>query len=296
MNKQPNEISQKEILNNNVELQQEMTNTANELVDEAKEIAAEFTEDLKNLPNEIKDAVKEEVLEEFNEVKEELVEGVKETFQDLVNSIFGDFQAFITLFKFSGMWFIKPLSYNVREMKQKASKSAIDAQKYFTDVKLMKAMFIFSLLFLAAETTYEAGTEGAEEDALISQAVFLLFYLAFIIVYLGFGWVWQKSIGLKLNDSRKFIGYLVYEYAAVYFLQFITVAILGLDIENDTLGMSLALFVPFAHMMYFFFRLMRHYEVKGMKVLIGLTLAAVFASGFLLITAAMSHVVVVDGI
>ena len=285
------------------ELAGEIKSAANELVGEAQDLAGEFATDLKNLPSSIKEAAKEELQEtkeeifsEINEAKQELIDGFKETMQDMVNTLFGDFQAFLSLFKFTGMWFIKPLAYDVREMKLKAGKSAVDAQKYFTDVKLMKAMFVFSLLFLAVETTYEAGTEGAEEDAWISQFVFLLFYLSFVVVYIGFGWLWKKAISMEVKASRKFIGYLVYEYATVYFLQFITVAILGLDIENDTMGMILALFIPFIHMTYFFNLLMKRYEVKGAKKWIGLVLAMVFSSFLLLITAAKSHIVVVEGI
>ena len=287
------------------ELTSEIKSSANELLAEEQELADGFSVDLKNLPSSIKEAAKEEfneakeeVLNEINEAKEELVDGIKETVTDFANTLLGDFQAFITLFKFTGMWFIKPLSYDVREMKKKASQSAIDAQKYFTDVKLMKALFIFSLLFLAVETSYEVGTEGAEDDAWVSKTVFFIFYGAFIAIYLGFGWLLKKVTAMKVPDSRKFIGFLVYEYAAVYFLQFIAVAILGLNMESEDniAAMVMMLFIPFVHMMYFFFRLLKRYEVQGKKLWLGLLAVAVFTSIFLLFTAAISHVAVNEGI
>ncbi len=251
---------------------------------------------MKEVAKEEFNEAKEEVLNEINEAKEELIDGIKETLTDFANTLLGDFQAFLTLFKFTGMWFIKPLSFDVREMKKKASQSAIDAQKYFTDVKLMKTLFIFSLLFLAVETSYEVGTEGAEDDTWVSKTVFFLFYGAFIAVYLGFGWLLKKVTNMQVADSRKYIGYLVYEYAAVYFLQFVTVAIFGLDMENDTAGIILALLIPFAHMAYFFFKLLKKYNVESKKLWLGMALVIIFISGFLLFSAVMSHVAVIDGI
>jgi len=279
------------------ELKEELTAALNDLKAGGTGENQSAVEDVKAGVRAEIDEVKGEVLGEVQEAKDELISGLKETFQDFVDTVFGDFQAFLTLFKFTGMWFIKPMSYNVLEMRNRAKGSAENAQKFFTDVKLMKAMFIFSLLFIAVESTYEVDGEAiASDEEITSQIAFLVVYLFLIVVYLVFAWVWKWAISLKVDNSRIFIGYLVYEYATVYFIQFITVAILRLNFEESTLGAILTLGVPFAHMMYFFYRLIKKYEVVGAKKWVGLAAASIFVAFFILVTGVSNQVVVFEGI
>lgn len=259
----------------------ELSNPLESIADQAKQEADDFIDDVK---------------EELIEAKDNFIQEIKDTVWGLGNSIFGDFNLFWSVIKTIFKWFFKPLSLNIRTIETENRKRASEGLKplYFTDFSLMKSIFMLSITFLVIE---EASV-NASEDQWINQAVFFLFFVVLLFVFIATMWLWKNIIGIKTKDARVFVGFLIYQYASIYIISFIVNGPLGLSTsaEANTNLMLLIYFIPLLQSLYFLVKLMNYYEVGKLRKVIGFILGGAFLVLFLFLPTVINDLFLNEGI
>lgn len=251
---------------------------------------------LKDQAKQEADGFIDDVREEIIEAKDNLIQELKATVSGLLNSVFGDFNLFWSVFKTFFKWFFKPLAFTVRQVEKENLQRAGEGLKprYFTDFALMKSLFMLSLTFLVIE---DAAT-GASTDQWIMQVVFFLFFVVLLFAFIGIMWLWKSLLGIKTGDARVFIGFIIYQYAAIYTISFIVNGPLGLN-TNGEIGNDLLLviyFLPLLQSIYFLIRLMNYYKVSKGKKIVGFVIGTAFFIFFLFLPAAANQVFLAEGI
>lgn len=262
-------------------------------------LSSEISAQLSNLKGQAKqevDGIIDDVKEEIIEAKDNLIQELKATVNGLLNSIFGDFNLFWSVFKTFFKWFVKPLSFTIRQVEQENLQRAGEGLKprYFTDFALMKSLFMLSLTFLVIE---DAAT-GASSDQWIMQAVFFLFFVVLLFAFIGTMWLWKAILGIKTGDARVFIGFLIYQYAAIYTISFVVNGPLGLN-TNGELGDNLLFVIyllPLLQSLYFLIRVMKYYQLSTGKKVIGFILGGAFFVFFLFLPAAANEIFLSEGL
>ena len=242
-------------------------------------------------------AFMEDVKEELIEAKESLIGEIRSAIMGLLNSIFGDFKLFLSVIQTIARWFINPVSLNVKDVEEQNLERAGEGlkPKYFTDIGLMKSIFMLSLTFLVVE---ETATDATAEHW-ITQGVFLLFFGAFLFVFIAVFWGWKSFLRINTGDPRAFVGFLIYQYAAIYIVSFIMNGPLGLDALADDAEdymIVIVYFIPLMQSCYFILRLLNYYEIKGFKKVLGFVVGAVLMAVLLFIPPAINSVFLIEGI
>lgn len=261
--------------------------------------SSEFLKPVENIADQIKEEADDfidDVKEEIIDARDNFIQEIKDTAMGLGNSIFGDFNLFWSVIKTIFKWFFKPLSLNIRTIETENRKRAGDGlkPKYFNDFNLMKSIFMLSITFLVIEEV----NAHATQDQWIEQAMFFLFFVALLFVFIGIMWLWKNIIGIKTKDARVFIGFLIYQYASIYIISFIVNGPLGLKTTgegSDTSILLLIYFIPLIQSLFFLIKLMNYYNVGGFRKVIGFSLGGAFLFFFLFLPTAINDVFLATG-
>lgn len=261
-------------------------NLANNIKDEAQQQASDAVQEVLET---VGDAIEDQTgidlhLEEINSWKG-LWASLRETGAGLANAFVGDFKLFWAIVRTVAVWFVKPLSLDVVQLleERKANPSGDGRYRYFTDFALIRSIFGLSLLFLVVE---EVALEDQKMEEYISQFVFLLFYVALMFAFILGGWIWFKIMRVKGRNVRRFIGFLLYQFATIYMLSFITLVVVKVPEESDW-HWALSWIFPWAHTMYFIWRLCGYYELTGAKRFMALSSAFLGIGFFTLVAPAV---------
>lgn len=212
-----------------------------------------------------------------DEIKNELVTESKGLLYDLLNHFFGDFKNFMTIFKTTGYWFIKPLSIDIFKNQDPGS-------KFMGDLRLVKSLFLLLVIFLALDT----GVTGDEAtmNEYVMRITYLVLFVVSLVLFLFIGKIWMWLAGGHSENQRVFQGYLLYEFCTLFFIQGVVTGLLKIsvwDYQNDDFilsGTIFAIIIPLVHSLYFFFKLGRNYQAR--RKFLGLAVI-LFIVGFYLI-------------
>jgi hypothetical protein len=258
--------------------------------------SVESLEDVTELVKKEADDFIDDVKEELIEAKDNFIQEIKDTIMGLGNSIFGDFNLFWSIIKTIFRWLLKPTSINVREVETENLKRAGEGLKsrYFTDINLMKSIFMLSLTFLVVE---EVATDASEEQW-INQGVFFLFFVVLLFVFIGAMWLWKNLVGIKTKDARVFVAFTIYQYATIYIFSFIINGPLGLDVSNggsDNLILYVY-FLPLLQSSYFLIKLMKYYQISRLRTIVGFVIGFLFFVFFLFLPSAITETFLATGV
>lgn len=224
--------------------------------------------------------------EVIDEVKEESTSLIKELF----DNVFGDFRKFLSVLTTTGYWFVLPLSINSREHQDPKS-------RFMNDLQLVKTLFFLIILFLVLDTTLES--EDAEIEKWAAQVTYFLFYCLFLGVFVVIGKTWCTLAKPKIDDQREFSAHLLYQCSTLIFIQVLVYVLLEVRVtEKDsgdfiTHGVFLALGLPYAHTLYFFFKLNQRYSPE--RKIIGTIFIVIVMTTFLLSAGAINELFLSDG-
>lgn len=253
-------------------------------------------EDVTGLVKQEADDFLDDVKEEIIEAKDNFIKEIKEAAIGLANSVLGDASLFWSIIKTIFKWLIDPTALNVRDIEKENLKRAGEGLKarYYTDFNLMKSIFMLSLTFLVVE---EVATH-ASQDHWISQFTFFLFFVALLFIFLAVMWLWKMMIGIKTNDARIFIGFLIYQYATIYIISFIVYGPLGIETSEDESGIYLlyVYFLPLLQSCYFMIKLMKYYGLTRLRKIVGFVLGVAFLVFFLVLPVVINEIFLVNGI
>lgn len=252
-------------------------------------------EDVTGLVKQEADDFLDDVKEEIIEAKDNFIKEIKEAAIGLANSVLGDASLFWSIIKTIFKWLINPTALNVRDIEKENLKRAGEGLKarYYTDFNLMKSIFMLSLTFLVVE---EVATH-ASQDHWISQFTFFLFFVALLFIFLAVMWLWKMMIGIKTNDARIFIGFLIYQYATIYIISFIVYGPLAMNSE-EAYGTALMIvyLIPLVQSCYFIIKIMNYYQLGRLRKVIGFCLGLAFLAFFLFLPAIINQIFLVDGL
>jgi hypothetical protein len=219
----------------------------------------------------------------------------KSALWELGNSLVVDARAFWNIFKTVSVWFLKPLSINPLNQLVKNA-------KHLCDYQLVKALFLLLILWLVIEPVADPYGIIAEEatgtDVWVHQFVYFLIYTFSLGVFLAIGWLWQFFFRPSVPDQRIFTGFLFYEFATVFFIQGVSVAVLHLRLtEGDDLswGMLFTFLIPFLHIAWFFAKMGAYYNLSPIRRRYSLLFAVVIAFLYVIIPAAANEVTLGTG-
>lgn len=235
----------------------EKTNISQEVTDAIKDQADSFIDDVK---------------EELIEAKESFIEEVKNTILGLGNSVFGDLGLFLSIIRTIGIWFIRPTSLNVREIERQNIVRLLEGKKihYFTDINLMKSIFMLSLTFLVVEEA----VAHASQDHWIDQVVFFMFFVGLLFLFIGLMWLWKVFLNFNTGDSRVFISFIIYQYATIYIVSFLVYGPFGIEITDDR---RLAIYgFQVLHSVFFLGHLIKYYQLQKWRKVVGWILGFAF--------------------
>jgi hypothetical protein len=216
-----------------------------------------------------------------DQAKEELTQESKGLLLELLDHFFGDFKSFLSIFKTTGYWFIKPLSIDVREHRDPGS-------RFMGDFRLVKSLFLLLVIFLVLDTSVTG--EDATIDQYATQFTYLLFYIVSLTLFVWIGKLWSSVAGVDPESRRLFQSYLLYEFCTLFFIQGVVSGVLKIDVWDTEkedfifLGAMIAILIPIAHALYFFFKLGRHYDARRKTLSLVLML---FVVGFYVIIPAV---------
>ena len=245
------------------------------------------------LPGPMREAAKEKILEvreEMEEVKNSFLKEMKETAKSLLDSLFGDFVMFWSVIKTLGAWYLRPASLDTKTVALENKVLAKEGKKpnRLTDIGLLKTLFLLSLAYLVLEDA----TTQEPMDKWITQTVFFLFYVAFLFIFVAAVWGWRKLARLPKKDTRVFVGYVLYQYSAMYLISFVVCGPLGIDAlapeANDLLIVAVYI-LPVFHSTYFLWRLMQQYGLNRRRKIIGAVSGFVFMAFLLIVPLVATH-------
>ena len=152
----------------------------------------------------------------------------------LGNSFAGDLSLLWGIVRTVAVWFVKPLSIDVVEQLRlrKEEPNPNGRYRYYLDFALIRSIFALSLLFLVLEETV---AKGSVEDYL-QQFVFLLFFAVLLFAFIVGGWLWFAIMRIKGRNMRRFIGFLIYEFATVYMMSFMVLVLFKVPYLSDGSG------------------------------------------------------------
>ncbi|MDT0593331.1 hypothetical protein [Glaciecola petra] len=213
--------------------------------------------------------------EVFDEIKTESTGLVK----GLVDEVFGDFLKFLSILTTTAYWFYRPLSINSKDHQDPSS-------RFMNDLQLAKSLFFLLIIFLVIGGTAESDST----DVWIHQAMFLVVFSFFLIVFIVMGKIWCVFARPTIDDNRQFSANLLYQGCTLIFIQgilfgFFDLTILetvdnpttlenasnttGLNYDNqefNTLALITVFLIPYFHTLYFFHKLSQAYSVKQKKL------------------------------
>ena len=267
----------------------------------AEDVSEHVKEEASDAIDEVLDQV-EDVLEEqagieieFDEITtpKGLLVAMRETGIGIASAFVGDVKLFWAIFRTLGVWFLKPLSHDVIALAQerKEHPDPDGKYRYFLDFKLVRAIFGLSLFFLVVEES----VEGASTEEWAAKIVFFLFYGVLLFGWIIGGWIWFKIMGIRDRNIRRFIGFLIYEYATIYMISFSTLVLLPL--EETSIEVLFSWFLPWGHTVYFVWCLLRFYNISsGLKRVLGLASATIGLGVFTLLAPAFVAATLTDDV